>query len=149
MLEIQWVPVPLTLSLEPHLKKNKPWEHLMFVHNKCDLVPTWATKWWVGLANTCFPCKSYWPLSQRSIYSAFVAVWKVVHWQETDECWVHWLSNCWQELCDINIVFQKVCNVAPIVNEISGNTLPWYIGYAWLTVQVWFTLPRTWRQTLY
>lgn len=29
--------------VEAYLKKEKPWKHLIFVLNKCDLVPTWAT----------------------------------------------------------------------------------------------------------
>jgi hypothetical protein len=29
--------------IEAYLKKEKPWKHLIFVLNKCDLVPTWAT----------------------------------------------------------------------------------------------------------
>lgn len=29
--------------VETYLKKEKPWKHLIFVLNKCDLVPTWAT----------------------------------------------------------------------------------------------------------
>ncbi|XP_073174016.1 nucleolar GTP-binding protein 2 isoform X3 [Lepidochelys kempii] len=29
--------------VESYLKKEKPWKHLIFVLNKCDLVPTWAT----------------------------------------------------------------------------------------------------------
>lgn len=29
--------------IEAYLKKERPWKHLIFVLNKCDLVPTWAT----------------------------------------------------------------------------------------------------------
>ncbi|XP_074236633.1 nucleolar GTP-binding protein 2 isoform X2 [Saimiri boliviensis] len=29
--------------IETYLRKEKPWKHLIFVLNKCDLVPTWAT----------------------------------------------------------------------------------------------------------
>lgn len=29
--------------IEAYIKKEKPWKHLLFVLNKCDLVPTWAT----------------------------------------------------------------------------------------------------------
>ncbi|XP_061870480.1 nucleolar GTP-binding protein 2 isoform X2 [Colius striatus] len=31
--------------VESYLKKEKHWKHLIFVLNKCDLVPTWATVW--------------------------------------------------------------------------------------------------------
>jgi len=30
-------------SIEVYMKKEKPWKHLIFVLNKCDLVPTWVT----------------------------------------------------------------------------------------------------------
>lgn len=30
-------------SIETYLKKEKPWKHLIFVLNKCDLIPTWVT----------------------------------------------------------------------------------------------------------
>lgn len=29
--------------VESYLKKEKHWKHLIFVLNKCDLIPTWAT----------------------------------------------------------------------------------------------------------
>lgn len=34
-------------TLEEHLKKNCPAKHLVFVLNKCDLVPTGVTQKWV------------------------------------------------------------------------------------------------------
>ena len=30
-------------SIETYMKKEKPWKHLIFVLNKCDLIPTWVT----------------------------------------------------------------------------------------------------------
>lgn len=36
-----------TKSLEEHLKRNCPAKHLVFVLNKCDLVPTSVTQKWV------------------------------------------------------------------------------------------------------
>jgi nuclear GTP-binding protein len=38
--------------IEKHLKENAKHKHLIFVLNKCDLVPTWVTKkvgCWVGV----------------------------------------------------------------------------------------------------
>lgn len=29
--------------IERYMKKEKPFKHLIFVLNKCDLVPTWVT----------------------------------------------------------------------------------------------------------
>lgn len=36
-------------QVEEHLKKNMRHKHLIFILNKCDLVPTWCTKKWVAL----------------------------------------------------------------------------------------------------
>ena len=36
-----------TRSLEEHLKKNCPAKHLIFILNKCDLVPTSVTQKWI------------------------------------------------------------------------------------------------------
>lgn len=37
-------------TIESYLKKEKSWKHLIFVLNKCDLIPTWVTVW-----NLLFP----------------------------------------------------------------------------------------------
>lgn len=42
-------------NIETYMKKEKPWKHLIFVLNKCDLVPTWVTVslfWVCRLLNT-------------------------------------------------------------------------------------------------
>uniref|UniRef100_T1IWK6 Nucleolar GTP-binding protein 2 n=1 Tax=Strigamia maritima TaxID=126957 RepID=T1IWK6_STRMM len=40
--------------IEEFLKKEKPHKHLIFVMNKCDLIPTWVAKKWVEvLSPTC------------------------------------------------------------------------------------------------
>ena len=36
-------------QVEEHLKKNMRHKHLIFILNKCDLVPTWCTKKWAAL----------------------------------------------------------------------------------------------------
>lgn len=36
-------------QVEEHLKKNMRHKHLIFLLNKCDLVPTWCTKKWVAI----------------------------------------------------------------------------------------------------
>ena len=30
-------------SIETYIKKEKHWKHLIFVLNKCDLIPAWVT----------------------------------------------------------------------------------------------------------
>eukprot|EP00906_Rhabdomonas_costata_P035745 RCo050218 len=41
--------------LENYLAKEKKFKHLIFILNKCDLVPTWATSRWVALLSREHP----------------------------------------------------------------------------------------------
>ena len=45
--------------IENHLKNNCPYKHLVFVLNKCDLVPTSVTKKWVTLLSKEYPTIAY------------------------------------------------------------------------------------------
>ncbi len=45
--------------IEKHLKKNHPGKHLVFLLNKCDLVPTWVTKRWVASLEIEYPTLAY------------------------------------------------------------------------------------------
>lgn len=42
-------------SVERHLREKCPTKHLVFVLNKCDLIPTWATARWVRLLSATAP----------------------------------------------------------------------------------------------
>jgi nuclear GTP-binding protein len=44
-----------TPHIEAYLKKEKAHKHLVFVLNKCDLVPTWATVRWVKVLSAEYP----------------------------------------------------------------------------------------------
>ncbi|XP_043117466.1 nucleolar GTP-binding protein 2 [Puntigrus tetrazona] len=46
-------------SIETYLKKEKPWKHLIFVLNKCDLIPTWVTKHWVVVLSQEYPTLAF------------------------------------------------------------------------------------------
>ncbi|XP_052002879.1 nucleolar GTP-binding protein 2-like isoform X2 [Xyrauchen texanus] len=46
-------------SIESYLKKEKPWKHLIFVLNKCDLIPTWVTKRWVAMLSQEYPTLAF------------------------------------------------------------------------------------------
>uniref|UniRef100_A0A7S1KSE3 Nucleolar GTP-binding protein 2 n=1 Tax=Percolomonas cosmopolitus TaxID=63605 RepID=A0A7S1KSE3_9EUKA len=45
--------------VEKYLKMEKPYKHLIFVINKCDLVPTWVTVRWVKLLSQEFPTLAF------------------------------------------------------------------------------------------
>ncbi|XP_060725897.1 nucleolar GTP-binding protein 2 isoform X2 [Tachysurus vachellii] len=46
-------------NIETYLKKEKPWKHLIFVLNKCDLIPTWVTKRWVAVLSQEYPTLAF------------------------------------------------------------------------------------------
>eukprot|EP01132_Coremiostelium_polycephalum_P010090 gene10090-12376_t len=45
--------------LESQLKKNARHKHLVFILNKCDLVPTWSTARWVKLLSKEYPTLAF------------------------------------------------------------------------------------------
>ncbi|XP_061918386.1 nucleolar GTP-binding protein 2 [Entelurus aequoreus] len=46
-------------NIESYIKKEKSWKHLIFVLNKCDLIPTWVTKRWVALLSQEYPTLAF------------------------------------------------------------------------------------------
>ncbi|XP_012560955.2 uncharacterized protein LOC100211559 isoform X1 [Hydra vulgaris] len=45
--------------IETFLKNEKKHKHLIFILNKCDLVPTWVTRKWVALLSTEYPTLAF------------------------------------------------------------------------------------------
>ena len=48
-----------TKHVEDHMKKNCPYKHLIFVLNKCDLVPTSVTQKWVKILSKEYPTLAF------------------------------------------------------------------------------------------
>ena len=48
-----------SMHVEKHLAKNARHKHLILVLNKCDLVPTWATKRWVQVLSEEYPTLAF------------------------------------------------------------------------------------------
>lgn len=46
-------------SIEAYMKKEKSWKHLIFVLNKCDLIPAWVTKRWVAILSQEHPTLAF------------------------------------------------------------------------------------------
>merc|ERR1719309_111464 len=46
-------------QVEEFLKKEKPHKQLIFVLNKCDLVPTWVTRKWVAILSHDYPTLAF------------------------------------------------------------------------------------------
>jgi len=45
--------------VENFLKKNAPHKHLIFILNKCDLIPTWATAAWIKHLSKEYPTLAF------------------------------------------------------------------------------------------
>ncbi|KAL7753950.1 GTPase required for pre-60S ribosomal subunit nuclear export and maturation [Sorochytrium milnesiophthora] len=46
-------------NVEAHMKKNAKHKHLVFLLNKCDLVPTWVTARWVKILSREYPTLAF------------------------------------------------------------------------------------------
>ena len=53
------VPGTRCTHLETYLKKHAAHKHMVFIVNKCDLVPTWVTKKWVTLLSQTTPTLAF------------------------------------------------------------------------------------------
>lgn len=49
------IPGTRCFHIEKHLKKNAPHKQLVIIVNKCDLVPSWATRKWIKLLSAEYP----------------------------------------------------------------------------------------------
>ncbi|KAG1093843.1 hypothetical protein G6F42_018872 [Rhizopus arrhizus] len=68
-------------NIENFIKKEKPHKQLIFVLNKCDLVPTWSTARWVSHLSKSAPTLAF----HASINNSF----------EANFSWLHWLPQHW------------------------------------------------------
>jgi len=46
-------------NVENHIKKNAPHKHIIFILNKCDLIPTWATAAWIKILSKEYPTLAF------------------------------------------------------------------------------------------
>jgi len=59
VLDARNVPGTRSLHIEKFLKKNSPHKHMVLVINKCDLIPSWATRKWVKLLSEEYPTVAF------------------------------------------------------------------------------------------
>lgn len=91
--------------IETYLKKEKPWKHLMFVLNKCDLVPTWVTRRWVAILSQDYPTLAFHssltnPFGKGAFIQLLRQFGKLHTDKKTDQCRFHRLSERWKKLRD-------------------------------------------------
>ncbi|XP_074832427.1 nucleolar GTP-binding protein 2 isoform X1 [Carettochelys insculpta] len=108
--------------VESYLKKEKSWKHLIFVLNKCDLVPTWATKRWVAVLSQDYPTLAFHAsLSNPFGKGAFIQLLRQFGKLHTDKKQISvgfiGYPNVGKSSVINTLRSKKVCNVAPIAGE--------------------------------
>ncbi|KAM9243066.1 nucleolar GTP-binding protein 2 isoform 2-T2 [Dugong dugon] len=108
--------------IEIFLKKEKPWKHLIFVLNKCDLVPTWATKRWVAVLSQDYPTLAFHAsLTNPFGKGAFIQLLRQFGKLHTDKKQISvgfiGYPNVGKSSVINTLRSKKVCNVAPIAGE--------------------------------
>nr|XP_013009518.2 nucleolar GTP-binding protein 2 [Cavia porcellus] len=108
--------------IESYLKKEKPWKHLIFVLNKCDLVPTWATKRWVAVLSQDYPTLAFHAsLTNPFGKGAFIQLLRQFGKLHTDKKQISvgfiGYPNVGKSSVINTLRSKKVCNVAPIAGE--------------------------------
>ncbi|NP_001153260.2 nucleolar GTP-binding protein 2 [Pongo abelii] len=111
-----------SLHIETYLKKEKPWKHLIFVLNKCDLVPTWATKRWVAVLSQHYPTLAFHAsLTNPFGKGAFIQLLRQFGKLHTDKKQISvgfiGYPNVGKSSVINTLRSKKVCNVAPIAGE--------------------------------
>ncbi|XP_053123746.1 nucleolar GTP-binding protein 2 [Hemicordylus capensis] len=108
--------------VEAYLKKEKPWKHLVFVLNKCDLVPTWATKRWVAVLSQDYPTLAFHAsLTNPFGKGAFIQLLRQFGKLHVDKKQISvgfiGYPNVGKSSVINTLRSKKVCNVAPIAGE--------------------------------
>ncbi|XP_061453785.1 nucleolar GTP-binding protein 2 [Rhineura floridana] len=108
--------------VEAYLKKEKSWKHLIFVLNKCDLVPTWATKCWVAVLSQEYPTLAFHAsLTNPFGKGAFIQLLRQFGKLHVDKKQISvgfiGYPNVGKSSVINTLRSKKVCSVAPIAGE--------------------------------
>lgn len=109
-------------SIETYLKKEKPWKHLIFVLNKCDLIPTWVTKRWVALLSHEYPTLAFHASLTNSFgKGSLIQLLRQFGKLHTDKKQISvgfiGYPNVGKSSVINTLRSKKVCNVAPLAGE--------------------------------
>ncbi|XP_034269061.1 nucleolar GTP-binding protein 2 isoform X1 [Pantherophis guttatus] len=108
--------------VEAYLKKEKPWKHLIFVLNKCDLVPTWVTRRWVAVLSQEYPTLAFHASLTNSFgKGAFIQLLRQFGKLHVDKKQISvgfiGYPNVGKSSVINTLRSKKVCSVAPIAGE--------------------------------
>ncbi|XP_076827802.1 nucleolar GTP-binding protein 2 [Brachyhypopomus gauderio] len=109
-------------NIETYLKKEKPWKHLIFVLNKCDLVPTWVTKRWVAVLSQDYPTLAFHASLTNSFgKGSLIQLLRQFGKLHTDKKQISvgfiGYPNVGKSSIINTLRSKKVCNVAPLAGE--------------------------------
>lgn len=109
-------------NIESYLKKEKPWKHLIFVLNKCDLIPTWVTKRWVALLSHEYPTLAFHASLTNSFgKGSLIQLLRQFGKLHTDKKQISvgfiGYPNVGKSSIINTLRSKKVCNVAPLAGE--------------------------------
>ncbi|GAB6024599.1 Viral Genome polyprotein [Chamberlinius hualienensis] len=109
-------------KVEEFLRKDKPFKQLFFLLNKCDLVPTWATKKWVAVLSAEYPTMAFHaslrnPFGKGALINLLRQFGKL-H-QDKKQISVGFIGypNVGKSSVINTLRSKKVCKVAPIAGE--------------------------------
>ncbi|KAL3138740.1 Nuclear/nucleolar GTPase 2 [Trebouxia sp. C0010 RCD-2024] len=108
--------------LEQHIKKNARHKHMLLLINKCDLVPAWVTKRWLGYLSGEYPCLAFHasitnPFGKGSLLSLLRQLSRL----RTDKKYISvgfvGYPNVGKSSVINTLRTKKVCKVAPVPGE--------------------------------
>ncbi|NXI22598.1 NOG2 protein, partial [Sterrhoptilus dennistouni] len=108
--------------VESYIKKEKRWKHLIFILNKCDLVPTWVTKRWVAILSQEYPTLAFHAsLTNPFGKGAFIQLLRQFGKLHSDKKQISVGFIGYPNVGKSSVInalrSKKVCSVAPIAGE--------------------------------
>ncbi|KAJ3370376.1 GTPase required for pre-60S ribosomal subunit nuclear export and maturation [Allomyces arbusculus] len=109
-------------NVETYIKKECPHKHLMFLLNKCDLVPTWVTARWVKILSADAPALAFHasimnPFGKGSLIQLLRQYSKLHTDKKQISVGFIGYPNVGKSSIINTLKKKKVCNVAPIPGE--------------------------------
>ncbi|KAK6290950.1 hypothetical protein J4Q44_G00386530 [Coregonus suidteri] len=109
-------------SIETYMRKEKPWKHLIFVLNKCDLIPTWVTRRWVAVLSAEYPTLAFHASLTNSFgKGSLIQLLRQFGKLHTDKKQISvgfiGYPNVGKSSVINTLRSKKVCNVAPLAGE--------------------------------
>jgi len=93
-------------QVEQYLKKDKSHKHLIFILNKCDLVPVWITQRWIALLSKEYPTLAFHANMKNSFgkqaLMQLLRQFSKLHEdkKKTSFSWFYWISKCRKIISD-------------------------------------------------